>query len=140
MNMREDIKELIKKHEGYRQCVYKCPRGTLTIGYGRNLENNGISVSEADYLLDCDSRRCEVFLIKYLDSTYHHLSECRRAVLISMVYNLGEQGFTSFKKMMLALKSADYQQVAKEMLDSAWAEQVGKRAVELAFMMLNDRY
>ena len=40
--------EQIKKHEGYKQYPYYCTGGKLTIGYGRNLDENGINEEEAE--------------------------------------------------------------------------------------------
>ena len=42
--------EQIKKHEGLELKVYTCTAGRLTIGYGRNLEDRGITEEEALYL------------------------------------------------------------------------------------------
>ena len=36
--------ELIKYHEKYRRFPYRCTAGKLTIGYGWNLDDNGITV------------------------------------------------------------------------------------------------
>ena len=44
--------DLIKKHEGLRLFPYKCSVGKLTIGYGRNIEDTGISKEEAETLLN----------------------------------------------------------------------------------------
>jgi len=57
----------IKKHEGFRQFVYKCPSGKLTIGYGRNLENRGITIEEAEYLIRNDISDLEKRLKEKID-------------------------------------------------------------------------
>jgi len=54
----------LKKHEGFRSKVYKCPAGYLTIGYGRNLETNGLTKEEAEYLLQKDVEKIETELSK----------------------------------------------------------------------------
>ncbi|HAC30701.1 MAG TPA: lysozyme, partial [Marinobacter hydrocarbonoclasticus] len=50
------LKTQLKRHEGLRLKPYldtaSSPR--LTIGYGRNLEDVGISRDEADFMLDND--------------------------------------------------------------------------------------
>ena len=38
-----DVVELLKRHEGYSRTVYRCTAGRQTIGYGRNLDDVGIS-------------------------------------------------------------------------------------------------
>ena len=50
----ESLKEQLIRHEGLRLTVYDCPAGYKTIGVGRNIEQKGITESEALYLLDND--------------------------------------------------------------------------------------
>ena len=45
-----------------------------------------------------------------------------------------------FKKTIAAIKAEDWENAAREMLDSQWAKQVGKRARELATMMKQGKY
>lgn len=52
-----------------------------------------------------------------------------------MAYNLGISGLLKFKKMLKTLEEENYPKAAKEMLDSLWAIQVGKRADHLAYLM-----
>ena len=51
-----DLMESLKSQEGLRCKPYKCTSGKLTIGYGRNLEDVGISQKEAEYLFENDVR------------------------------------------------------------------------------------
>ena len=53
------LRQLIKRHEGShkqngRHYPYVDSVGKWTLGYGRNIEDNGISDVEADYLLTND--------------------------------------------------------------------------------------
>ena len=50
----ETAAAMIKRHEGLRLRLYECSAGKTTIGYGRNLDDNGISHSEAEYMLEAD--------------------------------------------------------------------------------------
>ena len=125
--------ELIKKHEGLRLKPYKCTAGKLTIGYGRNLEDNGISAYEADVLLNDDIQNCYAQCIKF--PFWNKLNDVRQAVLLDMCYNLGFARLNGFKKMLKALGRLDYKTAAKEMLDSKWARDVKSRATELAELM-----
>jgi len=131
--------ELLKRHEGRRLFPYKCTAGKLTIGYGRNIEDTGISEEEAELMLQADIERC---IIELTDKTsyFASLSEPRRSVLINMVFNLGWSRFSRFKKMIKAIKGGDYLRASVEMLDSRWADQVGGRAKELSTMMLLGEY
>lgn len=125
--------ELIKKHEGLRLKPYKCSAGKLTIGYGRNLDDNGISASEAEALLFNDMQRCYAECVKF--SFWNKLNEARQSVLLDMCYNLGINRMKKFKKMLSALEIGAYHRAAKEMLDSTWAKQVKGRATELSQIM-----
>lgn len=125
--------ELIKKHEGLRLKPYKCTAGKTSIGFGRNLEDNGISQYEAEQMLFNDIQRCYTELVKL--SCWNKLNEARKAVLLDMCYNIGITRLKTFKKMLAALEVGAYNRAAKEMLDSKWAFQVKTRATELAEIM-----
>lgn len=126
--------ELIKKHEGLNLKPYKCPAGKLTIGYGRNLEDNGISQVEAEELLQNDVQCCYIECMKF--SFWNKLNDARKVVLLDMCYNLGISRLKGFKKMLAALDLGAYNRAAKEMLDSKWAFDVKTRAKELAQIMV----
>lgn len=132
--MKELAKKLIKLHEGLKLKPYECPSGYITIGYGRNIQQNGITLAEAEMLLDNDIDRVITELEKWL-SVFNELSENRKAALIDMSYNLGFNKLFQFRRFLAALQKKDFDLAAKEMLDSKWAAQVGNRATVLANMM-----
>jgi lysozyme len=126
--------ERIKRHEGLRLKPYRCSSGKLTIGYGRNLEDNGISAAEADSLLNEDIKRCEAECQKAFP-WFTQLNSTRQGVIVELDFNLGLTRLLGFKKMLAACEQGNYEQAAREMLDSLWARQVGQRAVTLAELM-----
>ena len=130
----ERIKKQLMDHEGYGPKVYEDTVGILTIGYGRNLEDKGITEAEAEYLLGNDIHEVESELRERLPF-FENLSSIRQEILISMGYNLGINGLLKFKKMLAALENYDYELAADEMLDSKWATQVKGRARDLAQLM-----
>ncbi|ROS02023.1 lysozyme [Sinobacterium caligoides] len=124
----------LKRHEGIEYKPYHCTAGKLTIGIGRNIDDLGISEDEAFYLLNNDIKRVEQEVsnnISFLDE----LSDNRKIALLNMAFNLGISRLMKFKNMLSALQQHDYQTAAKEMLNSRWARQVGRRAEELAKQM-----
>ncbi len=134
MNLKR-LKEVLMRHEGLSLKPYKCTSGKLTIGYGRNIEDVGITQEEASFLLANDIKKViEQVSTKF--KWFKDLSPTRQEVVINMVFNLGLQGFSSFKNTIHFLSSGQYEQAAIEMLESKWASQVGKRAKELSKMML----
>lgn len=113
----------IIRHEGLRLKPYRDTVGKLTIGVGRNLDDCGISEREALDLLENDLIRCESQL--HQQSWYFDLNEVRQGVLIELTFNIGFEKVLKFEKMIAALTEANYSEAAKELLDSAWAKQVG---------------
>jgi lysozyme len=129
--------EQLQRHEGLRLRVYRCPAGKLTIGYGRNLEDKGISKQEAGLMLANDL----VEVRKAIEEDEEHgkifekMNDARKGALINMGFNLGVKGLFGFRNMWRALKKNNFDLAAKEMLDSQWARQVGSRSLELAAQM-----
>jgi len=125
------LKQLLISHETYKQFPYIDTTGHLTIGIGRNLNDRGISTSEAFYLLDDDIVYFTGKLNHFL-KFFSQLDENRQIALVDLCFNVGVQGFLNFKQMILALEAGDYHRAADEMLNSKWADQVGERATTLA--------
>lgn len=128
-------KNQLIKHEGLVLNPYKCTSGALTIGVGRNLDARGISKAEAMFMLDNDLNDCISQLQTHLGDIYLRLNDTRKLVLVNMCFNLGIFGLLQFRKTIAYLRAKEYDNAAKEMLDSKWAKQVGNRAKELAEMM-----
>ena len=126
----------LKRHEGIRLKPYKCTEGKLTIGYGRNLEDVGISQAEADQMLMNDILKIEEQIIRKIP-VFHELSLNRQNVLINMGFNLGVNGLLRFKKMIAALEDGNFVIAADEMDDSRWSRQVSSRADELSSQMID---
>lgn len=124
----------LKRHEGFRYKPYLDTVGKLTIGFGRNLDDVGISIAEAEKLLKNDVAKVREKLVNNFDA-FLSLSPERQAVLENMAFNLGFDGLMRFKKTIAAIEAGDYRKASVEMLDSKWAKQVGYRAVELSDQM-----
>lgn len=125
------LREQLLRDEGLRLKPYKDSVGKLTIGCGRNLDDVGLSLTEAEYLLDNDIVRAAAAVLAHIPWT-HTLDEVRRAALTNMCFNLGVKGLLGFKKSLAAMERGDWRTAAVEMLDSKWAKQVGVRAERLA--------
>jgi len=130
----------IRRHEGLRLKPYHCSENFLSLGYGRNLDTNGISEAEAEFMLSNDLLMVEGELKD--EGWYNQLDETRRAVVLNMAFNLGKPKLLKFSKFIGRLSDNDYEGASKEMVTgsdgvspSKWASQVGKRAYELADQM-----
>src|SRR3990167_6592863 len=132
--MIDRLKEQIILHEGIRLKPYNDTKGKLTIGVGHNLTDNGIPFEISEKLLEGD------LIIAVLDLKralpwFEKLDEIRQRVLIDMCFNLGINGLLKFVKTLKSIEEGEYKFASLQMLQSLWAQQVGKRAIRLAEMM-----
>ena len=138
----DKVIEILRRHEGVRSHAYKCSAGYVTIGVGRNIDQDGglgLSEDEVDYLLSNDIDRC----IKELAVTFDwfkQLDEARRDAMVNLVFNLGMPRLKQFKNALAAMENCDWNTAADELLDSRWAAQVGSRATEVASMIRTGEY
>lgn len=134
MSYRDILHADLIDDEALKLKLYKCPAGKWSIGVGRNLEDRGITEPEAMFLLANDIDQAEKDA-RTLFQTFDDMSDNRKAVLCNMSFNLGMPRLAGFKKLRKAVESQDYETAAAEMLHSAWALQVGRRAERLAKLM-----
>ena len=149
------LMEKLIAHEGLRLQVYEDSLGIATIGIGRNLEDRGITpeelewmdipnmdtiyqygISEADamYLAQNDVQIVEEELLRS-HPCVEILDAVRQLVLVDMAFNMGVPRFGKVKKMWAAIHENNFEEAAKEMLDSRWANQVKSRSTKLAHAM-----
>lgn len=133
---RKKLRDLLIGDEGFSQFPYEDTTGHLTIGFGRNLTDRGISHHEALAMLDNDIDYFHDKLV-YLLPFFEELNDVRKIVLIDMCFNLGVHGLMGFERMLQALADKKYGLAAMEMMDSTWAMQVKGRSQRLANMMLH---
>ena len=135
----EDLFDQLKVHEGTgpmkggRFFPYTDTIGKVTIGYGRNLTDRGLSADEVEMLLNHDMDEAAAAAAEY--PWFRTLDGIRQRVVVDMIFNLGAVGFSKFKATIAAIASGDYVLASDRMLKSKWAGQVGKRARTLARMM-----
>ena len=133
MNIKR-LKAQLVQHEGIRLTPYRCEAGKLTIGIGRNLEDKGISESEAHYLLENDI--FEVLLdLAGLFPEFFYFPEEIQIVLTDMRFALGGDGFREFEDMIGAVKDRDWPSMRAELIDSLWYREVGRRGPNLVEMV-----
>lgn len=130
----QHLLETIKKAEGCRLRSYTDTLGVWTCGYGRNLQTMTISQSTAETWLAED-----VYMAYQQAKTFQEWQflldcEARQNAFVEMVYNLGMGGVKGFPHMLLAMHARDWNEVAKQCLDSKWHSQVGERAQRIAEM------
>ena len=122
--------QLIRDEGGFQRTPYRDSGGKLTIGYGRNLDDVGISRGEADLLLNNDLAPAIEAVAAF--SWIGTVDEIRRAALVNLCFNVGAAGLQTFTKMLAACARGDWGTAAAELLDSRYHQQVGARAERLA--------
>lgn len=141
----------LERHEGVRLKVYRCPAGKLTLGIGRNIEDIGLSDDEvifcdatveeliagkeidlcmARYLLRNDITRCKRELDRNVP-WWKTMPEPAQRALVNMLFNMGWTRLSGFRKTLTYLQAGLFHSAADEALRSAWADQVGRRAIEV---------
>jgi lysozyme len=122
--------EQLKIHEGMKLKPYKCTAGKLTIGIGRNLEDVGISMEEANMLLRHDIQEATRQLL-HAFPWMGKFNDARISAMINFTFNVGIGTVKKFENTLSYMQSGEWDKAADEMMDSRWARQVGNRAIEV---------
>lgn len=133
MNIKK-LTQSIKHNEGFSSGIYLCTAGKRTIGFGRNLDDVGISAKESEYLLESDIKRIYISLnieIPLFDTFPDYVQN----ILIEMAYQMGVSGLLKFKNTLKHIKWGQYDNASAEMLNSKWANQTPMRAKTLSNLM-----
>lgn len=125
------LEEQLKLDEGFSRFPYTDSTGRLTIGWGRNLTEVGISQEEAEMFLRHDIVIAKTSLATRFQAVAT-LNLARQNALYNMNFNLGIVKLAKFRHMWEAIEVGDFVKASAEMLDSLWAKQVGARAERLA--------
>jgi lysozyme len=160
MNFRVVLKEHIILNEGIVLHTYLDSLGIQTVGVGFNLNrqdaytriaalgiiyddlrSNRISLTmeQATALLE-DDIDLAIESVKALLGNSSNLSDERQVVLVDMAFNLGQTRLSGFIKFISAIDKCDWNAAAREMRNSVWARQVGKRADRNIYIMKYNKF
>lgn len=120
--------------EGERNKMYLDSMGIPTIGIGHNLRDKPISDRAVRVIFEDDVADAEVDTRKLFPS-FDDLTDNRKAVVLNMMFNMGYGTFSKFVNTIAMINRGDYDSASAAMLQSAWAKQVGDRAVRLSDLM-----
>ena len=134
-NQGGDLVRLLTRHEGRRAFPYTDTAGRLTIGVGRNLTDRGLADDEIDHLLANDIALAKSICEDLFGTAFTAACPARRHALISMAFNLGGPRLAGFTRLRDAVRRGDWDAAAGEALDSRWAAQTGRRAIDIAAML-----
>lgn len=122
------IVEMLKRHEGLRLHPYYCSQKKLSLGIGRNLQDRGITESEAFYLLHGDINLVQEELTKNW-GVWRTFPEKARLVCIDMTFQMGITGFMKFKETRKLMELGKWLEASEEVLRSRYAVQTPNRAL-----------
>jgi|TARA_R110000803_G_scaffold56943_4_gene114620 lysozyme len=144
----EDCKADIKRHEGEVLKIYEDSLGYKTLGIGHLCQPQdpeytwevGTPVTQEVVDLyftdDFNKHYQEAAHIYGSIPSFNRLPTTIQHVLVNMCFNLGGTRLSKFKNMLKACKEGDWKQMAVEMEDSRWFNQVGGRSRELQMMVI----
>ena len=134
-----NIITILDYEEGYRAKPYLCSEGYVTIGYGTKLSNIK-NLDPSTFIIEFNRNIAKQFMagtVQELDKAllrssqsdvFFDLDDDKRAIILSMSYQLGVSGVLGFKNMWKALAAEDWERAGIEALDSRWANQTPARA------------
>jgi lysozyme len=139
---KNEIFNMLKKHEGYKPQMYKDTEGNWTIGVGHlitpnevaKFKNKKLSDAEIRSLFDSDLNIAIANSKKFVPN-FNTLPLPVQHAIVNMTFNLSINRLMKFKDLRQSLASKDFNQASKDMLNSKWASQVKGRAVELSNMV-----
>ena len=139
-----NVKESIKKHEGFRKKVYLDTLGKRTVGYGHlcveDYWEDDVEYTEAqlDRVFEQDFAKAEEAANRLCkDNGCEGIPQEAKNIIIEMVFQLGPTGVSKFRNMWKCLSEENMVGASYEMLDSRWAKQTPNRANEMANHMKN---
>jgi|TARA_R110000824_G_scaffold341889_1_gene528360 lysozyme len=144
----EECKADIKRHEGEVLKIYEDSLGYKTLGIGHLCQPQdpeytwevGTPVTQEVVDLyftdDFNKHYQEAAHIYGSIPSFNRLPTTIQHVLVNMCFNLGGTRLSKFKNMLKACKEGDWKQMAVEMEDSRWFNQVGGRSRELQMMVI----
>ena len=137
MSYLDDLVTQLKKHEGLVLKPYKCTANKLTIGYGHNLEDNGLSKLACEFILyeDIEEAKRNLYAV-FTKDFFDDLKDKQKIALIDMMFNLGLSKFLTFKKFIKAVKEKNWDKASVEMIHSKAYTQAKRRYQLLAEQIL----
>jgi lysozyme len=124
----------LRRDEGLRLKPYVDTVGKLSIGYGRNLTDNGISITEAEAMLRADALR-HVEELRAALPWVDRLDPVRQRAIANLAFNLGLPRLLKFRETLDRLKRGDYTGAAVALADSEWFRQVKSRGPRIVRMV-----
>lgn len=140
MTVGDKAKKMLLIDEGLRLRPYRCTAGKLSIGYGRNLDDVGISQRVADIMLEEDVQVAEKVCRRIFEGLFDSWGENRRLGWVNLAFNLGYNRLMQFRNTLRAARIEDWAEVENGLRASLWFKQVGKRAERVIAMVCHETF
>lgn len=142
----QSLMDDLRRHEGVVYRVYADPllgASAPTAGIGHLLSESeraeySIGDSVTEYKVEewfREDAQQAIDGCKEIYSSWSTIPDDKKEILVNMCFNLGQGGLSNFSNMNSAVENRDWDTTADEMINSAWYNQVGSRAVELSERM-----
>lgn len=141
--MINNVQSLIEQEEGRRAQMYHDQDGNPTIGIGHLIlphEQWMLTATLTDQQIDdifADDMKIASLAAASVIDNFFQLNDVRRAVVLSMLFNMGKPRFMGFGEFIAALENEDYNEAAKQMIDSEWDKEVPNRVSQLDQLMIS---
>ena len=129
------IKEMIIANEGTgpikntRFMPYQDTVKKWTIGYGRNITDRGLSIEEANFLLESDIKEVETALDRNIN-WWRNKPENIQLVLQDLCFNMGITTLMTFKNTLLLINLGHYKDAADSLQKTKYHNDVKIRALK----------
>ena len=125
--------------DGMSCLLYQDKFGNWTIGFGRNLSAEGITINEAQTLLMHDITSHESDLSRSLP-WWHSLNDARQNALANMCFNLGIEKLLTFTTFLNFMEQGEFQNAAHDLQNTEWYGQVGDRAHRIMLLIQSGEF
>lgn len=141
--MISELKRQLTGDEGKRRTVYADSLGLLTIGIGRLVDDRkpgaGLRDSEIEFMLQNDVED-RINSLHDVLPWFQNLDDVRKGALLNMSFQLGVEGLLGFKTSLGLIRDGDYDEAARQLLKSKWAEQTPARAKRISEQVRTGRW
>lgn len=141
--MNKYIIKLLQFEEGFKSDPYIDTMGYPTVGTGHRIGPKGADLANYQFFITKEVDAVWLSGIVEMNERtltqqydwYSKLNDARQAVILSMCYQMGIEGFSNFTGTIKLIKKGYYAKAATEMMDSLWAKQTTARATRQAKVM-----
>jgi len=134
-------------HEGKKSRVYLDSLGNPTGGIGHLIKpterssfpvGTAIAESQIDAWYSADVAEAVSGAKDIFGSIWSDLSDIRKRALVDLVFNLGKSKLQTFVRFISAMKIKNFDQAGRDLQDSIWYTQVGRRGPNIIAMIVQN--